>query len=109
MMTTSITSSRSQFDSKRISDGARWHRRYVNGFGETVREEWPGFGELAQRRRDAEYDAKGRLVRGRPWGPMVFKRMASIYESAVSNWGEAPFEAAQDEACLWEPCYEEKK
>ncbi|MBR6588265.1 MAG: hypothetical protein IKK82_12710 [Kiritimatiellae bacterium] len=63
MMTTSITSSRSQFDSKRISDGARWHRRYVNGFGETVREEWPGFGELAQRRRDAEYDSKGRLVR----------------------------------------------
>ena len=70
MMTTSITSSRSQFDSKRISDGARWHRRYVNGFGETVREEWPGFGDvLTQRLRDAEYDAKGRLVRGRPWGP----------------------------------------
>ena len=63
MMTTSITSSRSQFDSKRISDGARWRRTYVNGFGETVREEWPGFGELAQRRRDAEYDSKGRLVR----------------------------------------------
>ena len=69
MMTTSITSSRSQFDSKRISDGARWRRTYVNGFGETVSEEWPGFGDvLTQRLRDAEYDAKGSLVRGRPWG-----------------------------------------
>ena len=62
-------------------DGARWHRRYVNGFGETVREEWPGFGELAQRRRDAECDAKGRLVSVEETGKPVETR---VYD----NFGE---------------------
>lgn len=46
----------------------------MNGFGETVSEEWPGFGELAQRRRDAEYDSKGRLVRVEETGKPVETR-----------------------------------
>jgi len=63
-------------------DGARWRRTYVNGFGETVREEWPGFGDvLTQRRRDAEYDVKGRLVSVEETGKPVETR-------AYNNFGE---------------------
>ena len=56
-------------------DGARWRRTYANGFGETVREEWPGFGDApAIMRRDTEYDALGRLVRVEETGKPVETR-----------------------------------
>ena len=34
--------------------------------------------------------------------------MASVYEWAVSKWGDKPYESAQDKGCEWEPCELEK-
>ena len=35
--------------------------------------------------------------------------MATAYELAVATFGDGPFEAGQDEGCIWKPCCKHRK